>query len=194
MAASSLLLMRRSGQTAVTRTSVALFSMSSSRIPVRGLTSCTHINLNLPKQFLDTKMTSRSTVRTMSSQSSSESESSYSPLNWWRKRQESKLEGKYREKIQEMAQSDTWSIGKLADEVNEAANSWQSKVPLINKNKETEAAKAMKTLVQGVVAVVGRDATQEQLEQLTRTQKLQAALAGEGTVEDINGAQSTFAR
>jgi hypothetical protein len=114
------------------------------------------------------------------------SDSSYSPVSWWRQRQETKQADKYKEKIKEMAESEVWKVGSMVAELEEAANSWSAKMPGMSNSKEVKAAKSMLAMVQGVISVAGKDATMEDLENMSRTQKLQAALAGQCTVEEIN--------
>jgi|UniRef100_A0A8J9TUT5 hypothetical protein len=117
--------------------------------------------------------------------STSES-SSYSPLVWWRNRQEKKEEVKYKERLQAMANKEDWTIGDMKEELNDVVKSWISKIPIIGSNKEILAAKRMHKTVTGLAEIIGDKATSERLGNMTRVEKLKASLQGESTVEDIN--------
>ena len=85
-----------------------------------------------------------------------------------------------------MAHKETWTVGDMHAELKEAVDSWVTKVPVLNKNKETLQAKEMYKTIAGLIEVVGKNATSESLSDLTRVEKLKAALAGETTVGGIN--------
>jgi len=117
---------------------------------------------------------------------SSDGGGSYSPVEWWRGRQEKKEAEKYVKRIEDMSQKEKWTIGDMGDELDEVVQSWSAKMPVLSNNKEMQMAKKMHATIQGLVGVVGRDASDDILDNMTRTQKLQAAVAGETTVEEIN--------
>jgi len=108
-------------------------------------------------------------------------------MNWWRKRQETKEEEKYKKKIKDMTSKETWTIGDMKEELDEVVKDWKAKMPVISNNKETKMAKQMHKTLTGIVNVMGKDATGEMLEEMTRAEKLKASLEGEATVEDVNG-------
>jgi uncharacterized protein len=118
-----------------------------------------------------------------SSEKSNSSTLSFSPITWWKGRQEKKEEEKYKQRIYGMAEMDKWTIGMMLHEINEAATSWTAK--LVN-NKESEAVKKMHKTLMGLVRIVGEDATYENIANLSRKGKLEAAIAGETSVEEIN--------
>jgi hypothetical protein len=112
--------------------------------------------------------------------------SSYSPIDWYRKRQERKEEEKYSERIAFMAGKPDWTIGDMLKELDEVVQSWIAKMPILSDNKETKMAKRMHKSVQGIGKIMGLDATATKLESMSRTEKLKAALEGETTAEQIN--------
>lgn len=89
-------------------------------------------------------------------------------------------------RIEDMAEKETWMIGDMKEELDEVVKSWMAKVPGLSDNKETKNAKKMHKTISGVVAVVGTDATEDILDNMSRTEKLKAAIEGESTVEEIN--------
>lgn len=127
-------------------------------------------------------------TRSSSSTAASPDGSSFftSPLSWWRGRQEKKEEDKYRERIAYMASKDAWTIGDMWAELDEVVSSWKSKIPRLSDNKETKMAQKMHKAVSGIIDVVGKGATDAELDAMTRKQKLESALKGETTVEEIN--------
>lgn len=70
-------------------------------------------------------------------------------------------------------------------ELQEAVDSWMAKVPGLSDNKEMNMAKQMHKTLSGIIAVVGAEATGQELTAMTRAQKLKAAVAGETTVEEV---------
>jgi hypothetical protein len=112
--------------------------------------------------------------------------SSYSPIEWYRKRNERKEEEKYIERIAFMAGKPTWTIGDMLSELDEVVQSWIAKMPILSDNKETNMAKRMHKSVKGIGKIMGLDATATKLESMSRTEKLKAALEGETTAEQIN--------
>jgi signal recognition particle GTPase len=117
---------------------------------------------------------------------SGSSSTSFSPVSWWRSRQEKKEEEKYKQRVQYMAQKDAWTIGDMRSELDEIVTSWASKLPGLRDNKETTVAKKMHKALSGIVDVLGKDATDAELDGMTRKQKLEAAVKGGTTVEEIN--------
>lgn len=108
---------------------------------------------------------------------------SFSPMNWWRNRQEKQEEEKYKQRISAMAEMETWTVGMMLHEIDEAASSWTAK--LVN-NKETAAVKKMQKTLTGLVKIVGEDATYDNVHNMSRKEKLEAAVAGDTSVEEIN--------
>jgi hypothetical protein len=74
----------------------------------------------------------------------------------------------------------------MLDELSDALNTWTAKMPIISNNKEIKIAKQMQQTIQGIVNVVGRDATLDTLQSMSRTEKLKAAIQGTTTVDAIN--------
>lgn len=114
------------------------------------------------------------------------SSSSYSPIDWYRNRQERKEEVKYRQRLASMSTKPVWTVGDMLEELEEVVKSWIAKMPILSNNKETKMAKQMHKSVLGIVNIMGSEATSEQLEAMSRTEKLKAALQGETTAEEIN--------
>eukprot|EP00977_Amphora_coffeiformis_P014145 scaffold3882_cov164-Amphora_coffeaeformis.AAC.13 len=85
-----------------------------------------------------------------------------------------------------MAEKSVWTLDDMKSELDEAVNSWASKVPGLNNNKETEIAKKMHKTITGLTSTLGTGATMERLERMTRTEKLQAAAAAQTTVPELN--------
>jgi hypothetical protein len=123
------------------------------------------------------------------SSSETKSTTSFSPLKWWRGRQEKKEEEKYKQRMSAMAEMETWTIGMMYHEINEAASSWTTK--LVNTN-ETVAIKKMKKTLEGIVKIVGEDATRDSMMSMTRKEKLEAAVAGETNVDEVNAMIAQF--
>jgi hypothetical protein len=115
-----------------------------------------------------------------------------SPLGWWRKRQEGQEMEKYKTRLAAMAEKDTWTVGDLVAELDEVVNSWKSKMPGVSNLKETEMAKKLHKTLNGIINVAGKNANDEVLDKMTRRDKLQAAIEGETTVEEINTAIDQF--
>jgi hypothetical protein len=118
----------------------------------------------------------------IASSSSAPSFSSFSPLGWWQNRQENKEAEKYKQRVLQMSQQETWTLHDLHAEVQEAANSWLAKM---SQTKEAEMAQQMNQTLIGLMQVVGKDADLERLEGISRADKLKAAVAAKVTVEDI---------
>ena len=112
--------------------------------------------------------------------------SSYSPVEWWRGRQEAKEAEKYTKRVTEMAEKAFFTVGDMSDELGEAVSSWAAKIPGLNNNKEINQAKAMHKTINGLMEITGRDATVDTLSELSRAEKLKAAVAAETSVEEIN--------
>jgi hemerythrin len=113
----------------------------------------------------------------------STNESSFSPINWWRGRQEKKEAEKYVKRVREMSEMEVFTVGHMLSEIDEAAKSWSAK--LIN-NKESQIVKQMHKSLSGIVSIVGEGAASDRLNNMSRKEKLEAAIAGETTVEEIN--------
>lgn len=122
-------------------------------------------------------------LKTIQNRLLSTESTSFSPMNWWRGRQEKKEEQKYRQRISGMAEMETWTIGMMLHEIDEAASSWTAKLV---SNKETDAVKKMQKTLTGIVKIVGEDATHDKLTNMSRKEKLEAALGGETSVEEVN--------
>jgi len=88
--------------------------------------------------------------------------------------------------IEKMSEKETWTIADMQEELDEVVTSWSAKMPVVSDNKETKMAKKLHKTVSGVMSIVGKDATEDVLEGMSRTDKLKAALKGETTVEEIN--------
>lgn len=110
---------------------------------------------------------------------------SYSPLDWWKNRQEAKEIEKYKARIAEMAKKKDWVIGDMLKELDEVKQSWASKIPGINQGKEIKMATTMHKKLSSLVEFVGADATVERLKLMTEKEKLQCAIAAESTCEDL---------
>ncbi|GKY93777.1 hypothetical protein MPSEU_000344900 [Mayamaea pseudoterrestris] len=108
---------------------------------------------------------------------------SFSPLEWWRGRQERNEATKYKERLNDMAQKEKWTVGDMQNELKEVEKSWLAK---IQDSAEIRQAKQMSFTVNGIVSVMGVDATDELLSSMTRTQKLQAAAHTGVGVEQVN--------
>jgi TusA-related sulfurtransferase len=74
----------------------------------------------------------------------------------------------------------------MMKELDEVLSSWTSKIPGVSNNKEITMAKQMHKTVSSVMSVVGVDATVDDLDKMTRTDRLQAAVQSEQSVEEIN--------
>lgn len=85
-----------------------------------------------------------------------------------------------------MADQEAWVVGDMLKELDEVNQSWMAKMPVLGDNKEVQMAKQMHRVMSGLASVAGEDANSETLENLTRKEKLKAALLGETTVEEIN--------
>jgi hypothetical protein len=109
-----------------------------------------------------------------------------SPLEWWKDRQETKEAGRYKQRVVDMSMKESWTVADLGDELAEAVTSWVAKIPGLSNNKETNMAKEMHKTLTGIMDIVGRDATDETLENMSRVDKLRAAVAGETTVDQVN--------
>ena len=67
-----------------------------------------------------------------------------------------------------MAEQSVWTLEDMKGELDEAVNSWMSKVPGINNDKETEMAKKLHKTITGLASIVGENASMERLERMTR--------------------------
>ena len=149
---------------------------------IRGAAS-TRLLVTPPPPLPTTRLQSATTTTTRSMSSSS---SSFSPLKWWRDRQQNKEAAKYKERIADMANKPQWTIQDMKAELDEVVSSWTAKIPGINNNKETAMAKKLHAVCMGLIRVIGPDATDERIQAMTRTEKLKAAAAGATTVQEMN--------
>ena len=85
-----------------------------------------------------------------------------------------------------MAAKDDWTIGDMQEELEEVVKSWSAKMPVLGSSKEMTVAKQMYQTVESVGKILGREANADALANMSRADKLKAALAAESTVEDIN--------
>jgi hypothetical protein len=176
----------------------SLARYSSSRYVVRGsAASSIEMAVTSPLSFSAARPSvyKHTTVALFSSSSGagdSGSSSSYSPVEWYRLRQERKEAEKYSDRIKYMAGKPQWTVGDMLAELDEVVQSWISKMPILSDNKETKQAKKMHKSVKGIATIMGADATGSQLESMSRTEKLKAALEGETTAEEINILISQF--
>lgn len=122
----------------------------------------------------------------VSSFSTETSSSSYSPLEWWRNRQAQKQEKEFKERIEKMASKEIWRLSDTKEELDEVVKSWTAKMPVLNQSGEVKSAKLLHKTISGLIQVVGSNADDDRLEQITRAEKVQAALAAETSVEEIN--------
>mmetsp|Transcript_4837 Transcript_4837/g.6267 ORF Transcript_4837/g.6267 Transcript_4837/m.6267 type:complete len:243 (+) Transcript_4837:49-777(+) len=109
----------------------------------------------------------------------------YNPLEWWKNRQSVKEEEKFRERTLNMAKMKNWTLNEMNQELEEALG-WKSKIPGVSGTKEVKQAKEIKATVDALINIVGKDATDSDLESLEKIDKLRAASAADITVEDIN--------
>jgi hypothetical protein len=124
-----------------------------------------------------------SSVRLFSTSSTSSSPTSFSPLDWWRGRQERNEASKYKQRLHDMAMKETWTIGDMQDELEEVEKSWLAKV---QDSAEIRQAKQMNATVKGIVSVIGDKATDDDLANMTRAEKLKAAAGAGISVEQVN--------
>jgi hypothetical protein len=107
-------------------------------------------------------------------------------MDWWRDRQSKKEETKYKERVLQMAEKETFRVADMIEELDEINKSWMAKMPFLSSSKETKTAKHMFKVISAVGSVAGTDATLEKLEALSRKEKLQIAIAAETSLEEIN--------
>ena len=132
--------------------------------------------------------------------------SSYSPIEWWKNRQESQQASKYRDRLLAMASSERWTLTDMQQELREVSNSWSAKLPGLSQQKEIKTAQQLETIVQALLNVcttsgtatdAGTSATTgtttdsdaidaDRLERMDRKEKLQAAVQAGVPVEEIN--------
>lgn len=116
---------------------------------------------------------------------SSTSTTSYNPLDWWRKRQTQKEQEKFEEKTIHMASLQKWTLGEMHQEMVDSLD-WKSKIPGISGTKEVKDAKAVQKLVEALMEVVGKDASDEDLAKLKKVEKLRAANKAGKTIQEMN--------
>ena len=112
--------------------------------------------------------------------------SSFSPIDWWRDRQEGKNAEKYKERLKEMSEKKFWSVGDMLVELQEVKSSWMAKIPGLNSGKEIQMGKEMLRHLEGVASVMGADCPADTLKNMTTKQKLQCAVAGQTSVASID--------
>jgi hypothetical protein len=175
----------------------SLARFSSSRYVVRGSTAssiemgASSLSFRAPRPSIY-KHTTVALFSSSSGAGDSGSSSSYSPVEWYRLRQERKEAEKYIDRIKFMAGKPHWTVGDMLAELDEVVQSWISKMPILSDNKETKQAKKMHKSVKGIATIMGADATGSMLENMSRTEKLKAALEGETTAEEVNILISQF--
>ena len=157
---------------------------------VRSQSSLSNSHLTRSKQTLEVcPQHARLQYRSLSSPATSDEKNNSffsSPTGWWRGRQEEKEAQKYRDHLEAMSNKPVWTIGDFEETLKEQLNqSWFTKA--LAESKELKLAEELKESVVGILSVVGKDATAQDLEAtMTRLEKLKAASAAGTTVDQIN--------
>lgn len=79
-----------------------------------------------------------------------------------------------------------WNLQTYADDLNTSMSDWKTKIPGMGYTQQVKTMKEAQKVMKAVMDHIGGDATGETLENLTRKEKLQIAVAGDVHVEDID--------
>jgi hypothetical protein len=109
-----------------------------------------------------------------------------SPLQWWRNRQEVDQLDKFKKRVAEMADKDAWVVGDAIKEIEDSLNTWRAKIPGASGMNEIKLAKEMLNRLNGIAKVIGNDATEDTMNNMSHKDKLVAAINGETTLEEVN--------
>jgi len=92
-----------------------------------------------------------------------------------------------------MAQKESdWCVQDMLTEVEQVQNSWAAKIPGVNGSREMKQSTKMYQSLKGICKVMGNTATANDLEHLDEKQKLQCAIAGETSTDEIDALVQQF--
>ena len=117
--------------------------------------------------------------------STGDSSTSYNPLDWWKSRQTKKEQEKFEERTVHMANIKVWTLGEMHQELADSLD-WKSKIPGISGSKEVKDARSILELVEALIEVAGKDASNEELVKLKKLEKLRAASKAGKTMQEMN--------
>ena len=84
-----------------------------------------------------------------------------------------------------MANIKVWTLGEMHQELADSLD-WKSKIPGISGTKEVKDARSILELVEALIEVAGKDASNEELVKLKKVEKLRAASKAGKTMQEMN--------
>jgi len=92
-----------------------------------------------------------------------------------------------------MAQKEgDWCVQDMLTEIEQVPNSWAAKIPGVNGSRELKQSTKMHQSLLGICKVMGGTATAHDLEDLNEKQKLECAIAGETSTDEIDALVQQF--
>lgn len=90
----------------------------------------------------------------------------------WDDRNRQAHEEKFKQQMQKMANAEKWTIRDFNDELKETLGNWRNKIPGMSGMSQIKAAKETQKVMEAVMEQVGPDATAEDLQNLSRNEKV----------------------
>mmetsp|Transcript_15461 Transcript_15461/g.33625 ORF Transcript_15461/g.33625 Transcript_15461/m.33625 type:complete len:248 (+) Transcript_15461:84-827(+) len=99
---------------------------------------------------------------------------------------------KYAEQLKRMADSNVWTLGMFADEMNNAMSGWRQYIPGMSKVKQVQQVKQAQKTVNAIKDQLGGDATAKTLVKLTKVQKLNVCLEADVDPDELDALIGQF--
>jgi len=92
---------------------------------------------------------------------------------------------KFKERAISMSLKDQFTLTDFSEELAEATG-WKSKIPGVSSTKEVKKAKELKAVIESLIKQKGKDATDIEIDELSKLERLRAASAAEVTLADVD--------
>ena len=125
-------------------------------------------------------------IRQFGSSSPAASSFNINPVDWWKNSQERQAQKDYEKRVEAMAATDSWTLDDMSKELENTVKSWKAKIPGMGSNGELQLARKMYSAVQGLIAAKGAECTAQDLEDMSKLEKLKAINKAEVSIEDLN--------
>ena len=90
----------------------------------------------------------------------------------WDDRNKKSQQEKFAKSMEKMANAEKWTLNDFNDELKETLGGWRSKLPGVSGLSQTKMAKQTQEIVESIMSQVGPGATAEDLQNLSRHEKV----------------------
>lgn len=99
---------------------------------------------------------------------------------------------KYAAQLKKMSESEVWTLGMFAEEMDSAVSGWRQYIPGMSRMKQVQQIKEMQKTINAIKKEIGGDATAETLRDLTKLQRLRICVAADVDPEDLQALSDQF--